>query len=118
MKDLQLFISKSKDYNFEKLNIFKFIDLIGEKINSNKGVYTVLVTLSYYKLLYPKQDIRYHQKALKAGFSGRSFDTKYVTPILRVNDFPCMAESGWLTRSLEQASPYDKNTVELSEIKI
>ena len=71
-----------------------------------KGVWTVLITLLFYKILNPKQDIRYHKVELENGFSGRSFDTKVVTPTLRKLGLPAMAESGWLTRSLEQAYPY------------
>ncbi len=36
-------------------------------------------------------------------------DTHYVTPFLKSVGFPSMAESGWLTRSLEQSMPYDYN---------
>ncbi len=43
---------------------------------------------------------------MQNGYSGRSFDTKYVTPFLRKYEFPSMSESGWLTRSLEQPYPY------------
>jgi len=43
------------------------------------------------------------------GFFGRSIDTKHITPTLRELGFPSMAESGWLTRSLEQPYPYDEN---------
>ena len=46
---------------------------------------------------------------MKNGFSGRGFDTNHVTPILKKMGFPAMAESGWLTRSLEQPYPYDFN---------
>ncbi|MCG6150309.1 MULTISPECIES: hypothetical protein [Leptospira] len=74
-----------------------------------KAVFTVIVTLGIYKILHPNQDIRYHQSQLPGGFSGRSIDTRYITPILRIHGFPSMAESGWLTRSLEQAAPYDSN---------
>ena len=109
MKELDYYIKKSEDYNFSKLDIYKKIDVIGNKINRQKGVYTVLITLSYYKLLNPTQDIRYHQKTLKNGFSGRSFDTRHVTPILKNKGFPSMSESGWLTRSLEQPFPYTLN---------
>ena len=31
-----------------------------------------------------------------------------MTPFLKRNKFPAMRESGWLTRSFEQASPYGK----------
>ncbi len=83
------------------------IKLIGNRCMSQKGVYTVLTTLLYYKYLHPSQDIRRFQKRFSGGFSARSFDTKYVTPVLRKVGLPAMAESGWLTRSLEQPYPYD-----------
>ena len=68
-----------------------------------------MTTLLYYKHLYPEQDIRLHQDRFDKGFSGRSFDTNNVTPILKKLKLPAMAESGWLTRSLEQPYPYDLN---------
>lgn len=43
------------------------------------------------------------------GFSGRSNDTKYITPTLKALKLTSMSESGWLTRSLEQPYPYDFN---------
>ena len=82
------------------------IVLIGEKISSQKGVFTVLTTLIVHKILHPKQDVRYHQSSMPNGFSGRSIDTKYITPTLKELGLPSMAESGWLTRSLEQPYPY------------
>ena len=77
------------------------------RVSSNKGVYTVLITLALYKYLNPNQDIRNHKVELPNGFSGRSFDTANVTPVLKELNLPAMAESGWLTRSLEQAYAYD-----------
>ncbi len=75
---------------------------------NNIGVYTVLITLVVKKVISPGQDIRLHQSGMDGGFSGRSLDTNEVTPFLRDNHFPYMkAGSGWLTRSLEQAIPYD-----------
>lgn len=82
------------------------ISIIGEKLSSQKGVFTVLVTLITHKILIPKQDIRYHQSSMDDGFSGRTIDTKYITPTLKELGLPSMAESGWLTRSLEQPYPY------------
>lgn len=70
------------------------------------GVYTVLVTLLIHKILHPQQDIRFHQKKLPNGFSGRTIDTKYITPTLKSLGLPSMAETGWLTRSLEQKALY------------
>ncbi|MCU0326363.1 MAG: hypothetical protein MUF45_14080 [Spirosomaceae bacterium] len=83
-----------------------FIDIIGINITKQKGVFTVLVTLITHKLIDAKQDIRNHQVEIKNGFSGRSIDTKYITPTLKELGLPSMAESGWLTRSLEQPYPY------------
>lgn len=85
------------------------IDIILDRIQQNKGVYAVLTTLALYKILHPEQDIRQHKIDLPGGFSGRSFDTKYVTPTLKDLSLPAMAESGWLTRSLEQDYAYDMN---------
>jgi DNA (cytosine-5)-methyltransferase 1 len=43
---------------------------------------------------------------MENGFSARTIDTKYITPTLKELKLPSMAESGWLTRSLEQPYPY------------
>jgi DNA (cytosine-5)-methyltransferase 1 len=83
-----------------------FLEKILENIDKNKGVYTVLITLMTHKLLEPKQDVRYFQDKMKNGFSARTIDTKYITPTLKELGLLSMAESGWLTRSLEQPYPY------------
>ncbi len=86
-----------------------FLKNITDNIDRNKGVYTVLVTLIVHKLLEPKQDIRYFQDKMDNGFSARTIDTKYITPTLKELGLLSMAESGWLTRSLEQPYPYTKD---------
>lgn len=85
--------------------------LIANNCFQQKGVFTVILTLAIHKSLYPNQDIRLHQSNMKGGFSGRSIDTKYITLTLKELKLPSMAESGWLTRSLEQPYPYDKNYI-------
>ncbi len=85
-----------------------FLEKITSNIDRNKGVYTVLITLMVHKLLNPKQDIRYFQDKMENGFSARTIDTKYITPTLKELGLLSMAESGWLTRSLEQPYPYTK----------
>jgi len=82
------------------------LDIILDNSERNKGLLTVLITSLAYKHFHPSQDIRYHQSNMQNGYSGRSFDTKYITPFLRKHEFPSMSESGWLTRSLEQPYPY------------
>lgn len=94
---------------FLDINSQKIVDVILEHSEGSKGVLTVLVTSLFYKIVHPEQDIRYHQQSLVGGYSGRTFDTRYITPFLKEKNFPAMAESGWLTRSLEQNNPYDLN---------
>lgn len=86
-----------------------FLYEILSKSESSKGVITVILTSLVYKILNPEQDIRNHQTSIPNGYSGRTFDSKYITPFLKSVKFPSMAESGWLTRSLEQKTPYDQN---------
>lgn len=87
-------------------NIVQKISSLVENSEKNKGVITVLVTLFAHKVVEPQQDIRYHQAKLTNGFAGRVIDKAEITPFLKSVSFPAMAESGWLTRSLEQSHPY------------
>ncbi len=89
--------------------IAKYLLEILQKSESAKAVITVILTSAVYKILNPEQDIRNHQTSIPNGYSGRTFDSKYITPFLKSVKFPAMAESGWLTRSLEQKIPYDAN---------
>lgn len=85
------------------------LDTIVAYSENNKGVLAVLTTSVAYKHFHPEQDIRRHQSSIEGGYSGRTFDSKHITPFLKQCRFPAMAESGWLTRSLEQKMPYDRN---------
>jgi DNA (cytosine-5)-methyltransferase 1 len=102
--NLSFSLEKIEDVSKETI---VFIKTIGEKINTQKGVFTVLVTLITHKILDPNQDIRKHQTGMQGGFSGRSIDFTFITPTLKELGLPSMAESGWLTRSLEQPYPYN-----------
>jgi len=82
------------------------VDYIVSRSESNKGMATVLTTLLVHKIVVPAQDVRYHQKGLENGFAGRGIDQTHITPFMKSVSFPAMAESGWLTRSLEQAHAY------------
>jgi len=76
---------------------------IADKSESLKAVVTALTTSLVKKIEIPEQDIRYHKEELKGGYSGRTFDTKYITPFFKENFRRlAMKESGWLTRSIEQ----------------
>lgn len=105
------YISAEKIKDVLKIRLNKqqmeFVKNIVENEETSKGVYTALFTSLTYKCLYPEQDVRYHKIELPNGYSGRSFDTKYVTPFLKSKHFyGAMKESGWLTRSVEQPSPF------------
>lgn len=101
----------SDDFIKSNLNddISKHLQEILNRSESSKAVLTVIITSLVYKIQNPEQDIRNHQTSIENGYSGRTFDTKYITPFLKSVKFPAMAESGWLTRSLEQKVPYDTN---------
>ena len=83
------------------------VNVIIEKAESFRAVLTVLITSLVKKIQTPTQDVRYHQKGLPNGYSGRGLDTDHITPFMKekFRRF-AMAESGWLTRSLEQPYPY------------
>lgn len=87
----------------------ELLDLVLKYSEQAKAVLTVIITSLTYKAIYPSQDIRNHQASIIDGYSGRTFDSKNITPFMKKNKFPSMAESGWLTRALEQKVPYDKN---------
>lgn len=87
-------------------SILSYITSIVNASENSKGVLAVTLTSMVYKALNPEQDIRCHQTSIEGGYSGRTFDFNYITPFLRAKSFPNMAESGWLTRSLEQKRPY------------
>lgn len=80
---------------------------IVDKCESLKAVVTTLATSLTKKIESPKQDVRCHKNELEGGYSGRSFDTNYVTPFFK-GKFRrlSMQESGWLTRSIEQAHAF------------
>ena len=94
--------------DLDKAIVNHLLEILGRS-ESAKAVITVILTSAVYKNLNPAQDIRNHQTSIPNGYSGRTFDSKFITPFLKGIKFPAMAESGWLTRSLEQKVPYDSN---------
>lgn len=80
---------------------------IADKCESLKAVVTTLATSLTKKIESPKQDVRCHKDELEGGYSGRTFDTNYITPFFK-RKFRrlSMRESGWLTRSIEQAHAF------------
>ncbi len=75
-----------------------------------KAVLTVLITCLAKKIENPSQDIRLHKEEFEGGYSGRSFDTKFVTPFMKAHFRRlAMQESGWLTRSIEQPHAFTRD---------
>ena len=87
----------------------ELLNIVLQYSEQAKAVLTVLITSFVYKTLNPDQDIRNHQASIEGGYSGRTFDSKYITPFMKSRKFPAMSDSGWLTRALEQKVPYDKH---------
>jgi hypothetical protein len=88
---------------------YPFLEAIVNQVENCKGVLTVITTSLVYKIYHPEQDVRNHQVSIKGGYSGRVFDTHHITPFFQSKGWPAMKESGWLTRSLEQKVPYDRD---------
>jgi len=86
---------------------FRWVKALVKNIEKQKSVIAVVITSLLKKIVVPEQDIRLHRDSFKGGYSGRSLDTKVVTPWLK-EKFQRYApkESGWLTRSFEQDHPY------------
>ncbi len=106
-------IYQSADVDRDVLSVLsptkqEWVKIVVAHAESQKAVLAVLVTSLVKKIEMPPQDIRYHKAELPNGYSGRSFDTKHVTPFIREKflRLAMMSGSGWLTRSLEQAHPY------------
>jgi DNA (cytosine-5)-methyltransferase 1 len=103
----QLAASSDSAYSDLSESQENWVNAIIEKAESFRGVLTVLITSLVKKIEDPNQDVRYHQDNLPNGYSGRGLDTDHITPFMKekFRRF-AMAESGWLTRSLEQNLPY------------
>lgn len=100
------FSISNTDLNAIPVDYYQFVIVIGENAYNLRGVFTVLITLLTHKLLYPMQDIRNHQDGMPDGFAARTLDEQFITPTLKELGLPSMAQTGWLTRSLEQPHPY------------
>ena len=83
-KYLQDIIDNNYSTNIKDKDLLKLLNDLNPKIENQKGIYTVLITLCLYKIQNPKQDIRYHKIELENGFSGRSYDTKNITPVFQL----------------------------------
>lgn len=86
----------------------EWVQVIVAKAESQKAVLAAVAASLVKKIVSPEQDIRLHKVEMPGGYSGRSFDTQYVTKFLheKMPRLAMKSGSGWLTRSLEQNHPF------------
>jgi len=84
------------------------IQTIINNFNSNKYLYSILITCLVKKIVAPDQDIRYAQENMPGGYSNRSLDQVYVTPFLKRHGLTSMAASGLESgRNMERPIPWN-----------
>jgi len=96
-KEAQIVFKKNILNNID-IPLKKDIDLLIDKIESNKSIVSALATSLLKKIIDPKQDIRLHRTDFENGYSARSLDTKITSPFFK-RYFPKYAnkESSFLT---------------------
>ncbi len=93
------------------------IDVMIEKIGSNKSLVSALVTSLVKKVHEPTQDVRLHRTDFENGYSARVLDTQVISPFFKDN-FPKYAnkESSFLTLATRERIKWTKEEGE--ELKI
>lgn len=86
------------------------VDVLIDKINSNKSLVSALVTSLVKKIHEPKQDIRLHRTDFENGYSARVLDTQVISPFFKDN-FPKYAnkESAFLTLATRERIKWTKD---------
>ncbi len=86
----------------------EWIQEVVTRAESQKAVLAALATSLVKKSVSPQQDVRRHKVEMSGGYSGRVFDTQFVTKFLheKMPRLAMKSGSGWLTRSIEQNHPF------------
>lgn len=86
------------------------VDVLIDKIDSNKSLVSALVTSLVKKIYEPKQDIRLHRTDFENGYSARVLDTQVTSPFFKDN-FPKYAnkESSFLTLATRERIKWTKD---------
>ncbi len=71
--------------------------VISSKAESFRAIITTLTTSLVKKIENPEQDVRYHRNGLEGGYSGRTYDTKFVTPFFKKH-FPTPSFQSGISR--------------------
>lgn len=110
--------AESLDLDSVPPDVRKDIDLLIEKIGSNKSLVSALVTSLVKKIQQPAQDIRLHRTDFENGYSARSLDTQVTAPFFKDN-FPKYAnkESSFLTLATRERIKWTKDEGESLKIR-
>ncbi|TAD97881.1 MAG: DNA methyltransferase [Bacteroidetes bacterium] len=94
------------------------VDILIEKIGSNKSIVSALVTSLTKKIYEPKQDIRLHRTDFENGYSARVLDTQVISPFFK-DHFPKYAnkESSFLTLATRERIKWTKDEGENLKIR-
>jgi len=82
-------------------------DCILGNLQAVRYPFSILIASDLRKATDPGQDIRIHQSNLPGGYSNRSFDQRFVTPVLKAHGFTHSGTSGMESgRNLERPHPF------------
>ncbi len=111
-------VAENLDFSTVSNLIQQDVDVLIDKIDSNKSLVSALVTSLVKKIHEPKQDIRLHREEFKNGYSARVLDTQVTSPFFKDN-FPKYAnkESAFLTLSLRANIKWNKKDGEKLKIQ-
>jgi DNA (cytosine-5)-methyltransferase 1 len=100
---------ESKKINTTPTYIKHDVDMLIDKIGSNKSLVSALATSLVKKILDSNQDIRLHRTDFEGGYSARSLDTHFTSPFFK-DHFPKYAnkESSFLTLATRERIPWTK----------
>jgi len=103
-------VAENLDFDTVSNLIKTDIDVLIDKIDSNKSLVSALVTSLVKKIYEPKQDIRLHRTDFENGYSARVLDTQVTSPFFKDN-FPKYAnkESSFLTLATRERIKWTKD---------
>lgn len=103
-------VAQNLDFSTVSNLIKQDVDVLIDKIDSNKSLVSALVTSLVKKIHEPKQDIRLHRTDFENGYSARVLDTQVISPFFKDN-FPKYAnkESSFLTLATRERIKWTKD---------
>jgi len=103
-------MAENLDFSTVSNAVKQDIDVLIDKIDSNKSLVSALVASLVKKIYEPSQDIRLHRTDFENGYSARVLDTQIVTPFFK-DKFPRYAnkESSFLTLATRERIKWTKD---------